>query len=234
MKIKQLLFLSALSAVVLLSSCGQKMTGSSKLNNKIDSLSYMLGADVGENLRKSSFEEINYETFLKGVMDSFKEKDLLVNAEEIRPYISKYVTELRVKKSKVNLEEGIAFLEENKTREGVITTESGLQYEIITEGTGESPKATDVVNCHYHGTMLDGTVFDSSVDRGAPIDFGLNKVITGWTEGVQLMKVGAKYKFYIPSDLAYGPRGSRTIEPNSTLIFEVELLEVKGPAPTTK
>lgn len=128
-----------------------------------------------------------------------------------------------------NLTKGQAFLSENSQREGVQVTESGLQYEVIEEGSGVSPSETDTVVVHYHGTLIDGTVFDSSVDRGEPATFAVNRVIEGWTEGLQLMKPGAKYKFYIPSELAYGPQQrSEEIKANSTLIFEVELLEIKG------
>jgi len=122
--------------------------------------------------------------------------------------------------------EGVKFLEENGKRQGVFTTESGLQYEPLVEGDGPMPSDTSVVEVHYHGTFVDGKVFDSSVERGEPATFGVNEVITGWTEGLQLMSVGSKYKFYIPSDLAYGPRGRNGIPPNSVLVFEVELLSI--------
>ncbi len=128
---------------------------------------------------------------------------------------------------KVEIDEGKEFLEENKGKDGVKVTDSGLQYKVLLEGTGNSPSATDRVTVHYEGTLIDGTKFDSSYDRGEPIDFGLNQVIRGWTEGVQLMKEGSKYKFFIPSDLAYGPQGSPgAIPPNATLIFTVELIRV--------
>lgn len=233
MKIKHLLLIVT-GAVMLLSSCEQSISGSSKMESDIDSLSYMLGVDVGNSLKGAAFEEITYKLFMNGLMDAFEEKDLQVDEKEIKPYINKYMMGLREKQAKmaeekgiINLDEGRVFLEENKKREGVITTESGLQYEIIREGNGKSPVATDVVKCHYQGTLLDGTVFDTTVDKD-PRDFPLNRVIPGWTEGVQLMKEGAKYKFYIPTELAYGAnvRPGSPYEANMALIFEIELLEV--------
>lgn len=220
-----------IGASIIFSSCGQTMKGDAKLTNGLDSISYVLGADIGTSLQRNSVDEINYEALVAGMMDVFEDKDMKISEEEIKPYIQKYFTQLMDKKIAKNLEDGRAFLEENKKKEGVNTTESGLQYEVVTEGTGKSPIATDVVKCHYHGTLIDGTVFDSSVERGKPAEFALNQVIPGWTEGLQLMKEGAKYKFYIPTELGYGQnvrRGGK-IEPNMALIFEVELLEVNPP-----
>ena len=236
MKIKNLLLLIA-GAAILLSSCDQKMTGNTKLETELDTLSYMIGIDIGNKLKNASLEEVNYNNFFNGVMDAFEKNDFKVDEKEIQPFIQNFFKELQAKqtkianeKGKVNLEEGRAFLEENKKKEGIFTTESGLQYEIITEGTGKSPSETDVVICHYHGTFIDGTVFDSSVDKGESMEFQLNRVIPGWTEGIPFMKEGAKYKFYIPTGLAYGAMGRRNvIEQNMVLIFEVELFEVKTP-----
>lgn len=236
MKIKNLLLLIT-GSVIILSSCGQTMTGNAKIKTDLDTLSYALGADIGHSLKNLSISEINYDAFFNGLSDVFEEKDLKVDEEKIKPYINNYITKLRTEKAAKNLEEGKAFLEENKKKEGVIVTESGLQYEIITEGTGKSPGATDVVRCHYHGTLINDTVFDSSVERGDTAEFALNRVIPGWTEGLQLMKEGAKYKFYIPTELAYGQRvrPGGVLEANMALIFEVELFEVKAPeAPTKK
>ncbi len=236
MKIKNLLLFIAGSAMIL-SSCGQTMTGNTKIKTDLDTLSYALGADIGNSLKNAKIKEINYKAFLNGLTDAIEEKEFKMKEEEIKPYIQKFFTELKEKGLTENLEEGRAFLEENKTKEGVIVTESGLQYEIIEEGTGKSPSATDVVKCHYHGTLIDGTVFDSSVEKGKPAEFGLNQVIPGWTEGLQLMKEGAKYKFYIPTELAYGQRvrPGGVLEGNMALIFEVELIEVKAPeAPVKK
>lgn len=241
MKIKNLFLLIAGSAI-LLSSCDQKMTGNTKLESEVDSVSYMLGADIGSNLKRNFLEEVNYDNLINGLMDGFEENDLEVTKEEIAPYLNKYFqaikakqAEIEIAKGKVNLEKGRAFLEENKKREEVITLENGLQYEVITEGTGKSPKDTDVVICHYHGTLIDGTVFDSSIDRGEKFETPLKRVIPGWQDGIPLMKEGAKYKFYIPTELAYGTnvRPGGVLEQNMALIFEVELFEVKTPEQKT-
>jgi FKBP-type peptidyl-prolyl cis-trans isomerase len=155
------------------------------------------------------------------------EEEGLMTVEEADQVIRRYFEAEGEREGQENLENGNAFLEKNKAREGVVTTPSGLQYEILTEGEGPKPTAEDQVRAHYHGTLIDGTVFDSSVDRGEPAVFALNQVIPGWTEALQLMPVGSKWKIYLPSDLAYGERGGGpTIGPNSTLIFEVELLEI--------
>lgn len=216
--------------VIIFSSCDQKINDNVKLNSEIDTLSFYMGVDLGGNLKNAALEEVNYDAFINGLIAGFEDKDIKVEKEKVKPFINKFFADIQIKRNAKNLEDGIAFLEENKNREGIITTESGLQYEIITEGTGKSPSATDIVNCHYHGTLLDGTVFDSSVDRGEHAEFGLDKVIPGWTEGVQLMKEGSKYKFYIPTELAYGARGTRgVVQPNMTLIFDVELFEIKTP-----
>ena len=149
------------------------------------------------------------------------------DSNEAREIVNKYFEELEAKMGAVAIEQGQAFLEENKKGPGVVVLPSGLQYEIIKEGTGKKPKATDQVRCHYEGTLIDGTLFDSSIQRGEPAVFGVNQVIPGWVEALQLMPEGSKWKLYIPSELGYGARGAgEMIPPHSTLIFEVELLEV--------
>jgi FKBP-type peptidyl-prolyl cis-trans isomerase len=154
-------------------------------------------------------------------------EETAMNEEEANNFIRTYLETAGKKEAQKNLEEGNAFLEQNKAREGVTTTESGLQYEVITAGTGEKPTAENQVRVHYHGTLIDGKVFDSSVDRGEPAVFGVNQVIPGWTEALMLMPVGSKWKVYLPSNLAYGEQGAgQDIAPNSALIFEVELLEI--------
>lgn len=150
-----------------------------------------------------------------------------ISHQEAREIVNKYFEELESKMSAASIEQGKAFLEENKKRPGVVTLNSGLQYEVINEGNGKKPQATDRVKCHYEGTLIDGTLFDSSIQRGEPAVFGVNQVIPGWVEALQLMSEGSKWKLYIPSDLGYGARGAgEMIPPHSTLVFEVELLEV--------
>ena len=223
------LFLALIGLVFLFSSCSNNnFNPNSKLTTDLDSVSYAIGVDIANSLTSAGVEEVNYDAFFDGLKNSIEGNDLKIDKESIKPIIQKYFTDIRIKKLAENLEEGRAFLEKNKEKEGIIVTESGLQYEVIEEGTGKTPTATSKVKCHYHGTLIDGTVFDSSVERGEPMDFVLNRVIPGWTEGVQLMKEGAKYKFYIPTELGYGERvrpGGK-IEGNMALIFEVELIEV--------
>lgn len=227
MKIKKWILL-LVGATVIFSSCGQTTTKDVKLSTEIDSVSYSVGADFGSNLKSANLSELNYDAFINGLRDRMEENDLKVDEQKIRPTIQRYITKVREEQAQKNLEEGRAFLEENKKKEGVKTTESGLQYEVIEEGTGKSPAETSVVRCNYEGTLIDGTVFDSSFERGDTAEFALNRVIPGWKEGLQLMKEGAKYKFYIPTELGYGQRPPRGIEPNMPLIFTVELYEVKA------
>ncbi|MEM0912391.1 MAG: FKBP-type peptidyl-prolyl cis-trans isomerase [Pseudomonadota bacterium] len=203
-----------------------------------DKQTYAIGASMAL-FAKGRFEqqemlgmETNQEAIIAGFLETiegnsrFSETELQQFAQEGDAAMRLAQQEFEAKKSEENLEAGRAFLTENATKEGIVVTDSGLQYEVLDEGEGASPNASDVVKVHYEGTLLDGTVFDSSYERGEPIEFALNQVIPGWTEGVQLMKEGGKFKLYIPSELAYGPRATGSITPNSTLTFVVELLEV--------
>ena len=179
-------------------------------------------------------ESMDYKAISKSFKDVLEGNNLELNQEESNQFLRTYFAKLAEKnkvaneeKSKVTAAEGVAFLEENSKKEGITKTESGLQYEVLTKGEGASPTKDDKVTVHYTGTLIDGTVFDSSVDRGEPATFGVTQVIKGWTETLQLMSVGDKFRLFIPSDLAYGQRGSGAkIAPNSTLIFEVELLKI--------
>jgi FKBP-type peptidyl-prolyl cis-trans isomerase FklB len=197
------------------------------LKNQLDTVSYALGANIAENLKQQGFENLSIEAFAQAFKDVADKKQLLVTADQARTILNEYFTQLQQEKANKNSVAGQKFLEENKKRPEVVTLPSGLQYEILKEGDGPTPKATDRVTTHYHGTLIDGTVFDSSVERGQPATFPVNGVIQGWVEALQLMKVGSKWKLYIPSNLAYGERGAGdSIGPNTTLIFEVELLSI--------
>ena len=214
-----------------LTSCGGGSIPSEKLNKAVDSASYALGVSTGasykENLKNLPGEEIDVDNVIAGFVQAIKGDSLKMTPEAAQRYLNNYFMEAQTREANENKDAGEKFLAENKTKDGVFTTESGLQYQVITEGTGAKPTATDRVKVHYTGTLLDGTKFDSSLDRGEPTVFGVNQVIKGWTEGLQLMPVGSKYIFWIPSELAYGRQGAgRDIKPNSVLKFEVELLEI--------
>ena len=193
----------------------------------MDKLSYAWGMFIGQQLRAMGVTDINKEDFDEAVHAAFDGKETKLSLEDAQKIIQEYLQELTEKKAAEIKAVGQKFLEENKKNANVKETASGLQYVVEKEGTGAQPSATDEVTVHYTGKLLDGTVFDSSVNRGEPATFPLNRVIPGWTEGVQLMKEGAKYTFFIPSDLAYGPQGMpNAIPPHSTLIFDVELIKV--------
>ena len=182
---------------------------------------------MGQQLRAMGVENLNKDDFSEALAAAFDGKETKLSPEEAQKTIQEYLQKLQENAEKKIKEVGQKFLAENKLKEGVKETASGLQYVVEKEGTGAQPSATDEVTVHYTGKLLDGTVFDSSVSRGEPATFPLNRVIPGWTEGVQLMKEGAKYTFFIPSDLAYGPQGvPNAIPPHSTLIFDVELIKV--------
>jgi len=198
--------------------------------NTLDSASYSFGTAMAASLKNNGLTTLNYTLFLKGIQDAFGDKTPLINQEEAQGSIAKIFKTLAEKKFAGQIAEGKAFLENNKKQPGIQETASGLQYQVITKGTGTTtPKATDTVTVHYKGTLLNGKQFDSSYDRNEPLALPLNGVIPGWTEGVQLMQTGSKYKFFIPYQLAYGERGAgQDIPPYSTLIFEIELLKVNG------
>jgi len=194
----------------------------------MDKVSYALGLSLGNNLLSSGITALNVEKFSKGVQDVLEQNQPEISYQEAQNVINEYFQNLQAKLSEKTIAEGKAFLEENGKRPEVITLKSGLQYEIIKEGNGSVPTANNTVNVHYHGTLIDGTVFDSSVRRGEPATFGVTQVIAGWVEALQLMPVGSKWKLYIPSNLAYGAQGAgQHIGPHTTLIFEVELLGIE-------
>jgi FKBP-type peptidyl-prolyl cis-trans isomerase len=232
MKTKSLVGL-LIVALVTVTSCNQMKNSTLKIGavtlaTPVDTASYALGVNMASNVKNMGLEEINLQAFAKAFQDVYEDGKLQITEAESNPILQAYFTGLMEKKAATSLAEGQTWLAENGKKTGVTTTASGLQYEVLREGTGPKPTAANTVKVHYHGTTIDGKVFDSSVDRGEPVEFPLNGVIAGWTEGVQLMSVGSKYKFYIPGNLAYGPRPPQGsgIAPNATLIFEVELLEI--------
>ena len=194
----------------------------------MDKFSYAIGLGIGQNLLSMGAKGIAVDDFAQAIKDVLEGNQTAISHTEARDIVNKYFAELEEKMNAANIEAGKKFLEENKKREGVVTLPSGLQYEVITEGNvGRYAKATDQVQCHYEGTLIDGTLLDSSIKRGQPATFGVNQVIPGWVEALQLMPEGAKWKLYIPSDLAYGAQGAgEMIPPHSTLVFEVELQKI--------
>ena len=252
---KKVLFFLAV-AVLFVTSC--KITQAQKpepavkkeitkadLKTEDDKVSYSIGFSIGSNFKKDELK-MNLEIFQKGIEDGFTGGEQILNEQEIKDTMMAFQKKMMAKKQaeqmkqreerkkqgEANKEKGEKFLKENKAKQGIVTLESGLQYKILKKGTGASPKATDSVKCHYKGTTIDGKEFDSSYKRGQPATLALNRVIKGWTEGLQLMKEGGKWQFFIPSELAYGNRGAgQNIGPNEVLIFEVELLGIEKPKP---
>jgi len=197
------------------------------LKTALDSVAYAIGLSVGGSLKQQGLSEINTNLLLKAVNETLKEQKTALSPEQANQYIGEYFQKQTSAKGNANLAAGKKFLEENKKRPNVKTTDSGLQYEVIKLGEGPKPTDTSTVKVNYHGTLVDGTVFDSSVERGEPVEFPVNRVIAGWTEALKLMPAGSKFRLFIPADLAYGERATGPkIGPNSTLIFDVELLEI--------
>ncbi|MBR6304406.1 MAG: FKBP-type peptidyl-prolyl cis-trans isomerase [Paludibacteraceae bacterium] len=194
----------------------------------MDKISYALGLSMGQNLMSSGVESLNYQDLAAGIEDVLTKQQPKISYQEAQQVLNQFFQELEAKVAGAAKAEGEKFLAENAKREGVKVTPSGLQYEILEPSLGQKPKATDTVRVHYEGTLIDGTVFDSSYRRGESITFPLNGVIAGWTEGLQLMSIGSKYKFFIPYQLAYGERGAgQSIPPYAALIFTVELLGIE-------
>jgi len=197
------------------------------LKNLMDSASYAVGISVANFYKQQGISRINANLVSKAINDQLSGGKMLMDETTANAVMNRFMSQMQAEKSKPNIASGQKFLSQNKLRSNVVTTASGLQYEVLSEGTGEKPGPTDSVTCHYRGTFLDGKGFDNSYDRGEPITFPLNGVIPGWTEGLQLMSVGSKYKFYIPYQLGYGEFDMMSIPGGSTLVFEVELLGVK-------
>ena len=229
---KKILLLLAF-ATVAMGLHAQKTTGNKApvvaLKSAQDSASYAYGIILANAVKRQLNNELNRDMVVTGLSAALRGDSVQLSPEAANRIFGDYTKNAQAKAAEEGKKEGMKFLEENKKRKEVMTTASGLEYEILTKGTGTvSPKPTDKVQVHYHGTLLDGTVFDSSVERGQPATFGLSQVIAGWTEGLQLMKAGDKFKFEIPANLAYGPNSpSPKIPANSTLVFEVELLSIQ-------
>ena len=218
---------SALLVIFFLVFAAQVKSQDITLKSKVDSLSYSFGVLIGNNMLTQGIKEINDSLFMLGFRHGFANNGAIVGLEDCNEFVQDYFNNQIAEEANMNLEKSNAFLAENKTREGVITTASGLQYKILTPGEGEYPGPSDEVKVHYRGTFIDGRVFDSSIDRGEPIVFGVDQVISGWTEALQLMQPGARWMLYIPPSLAYGEQGAGgVIGPNEALIFEVELIEI--------
>jgi len=236
MKIKLLLLFFGLLSVV---ACSNKSgtgkgavgSGSEKLTAEIDSVSYSLGVDVGNSLKQAGFEEMNLAAFSDAINTVLNNDSVKIKIEATRPIITAYLEKAAKVKGVKNKKEGEDFLAENKTKKGVITTASGLQYIVLKEGNGPIPADTSMVKVHYHGTLIDGTVFDSSIDRNEPAEFPVNGVVAGWQEVLKMMPVGSKWKVFLPTQLAYGEnvRPGSKIQPNMVLIFDMELLEILPP-----
>ena len=198
-----------------------------EFKEELDKFSYALGLSISSNLIQSGVKTIEPANFMLALEDIFTGQEPKLTPDEANKVLQEFMEKQQGDQGKGNLEEGLQFLAENRDKEGVIETPSGLQYQILEDGDGEKPNPENEVKCHYHGTLIDGTVFDSSVQRGEPAVFPVNGVIPGWVEALQMMTPGSKWRLFVPSDLAYGDRGAGgAIGPNTTLIFDVELLEI--------
>ena len=193
----------------------------------MDKISYALGLSIGNNFQNSGINNLQVEDFVKGLKDVLGGAEPEISYDEAKQVINDYFMNLQKERLELNKKAGEEFLNINKGKAGVVTLPSGLLYQVLKQGEGAKPAASDKVKCHYHGTLINGTVFDSSVQRGEPAVFGVSQVIPGWVEALQLMPVGSKWRLFIPSDLAYGEHGAGdAIEPNSALVFDVELLDI--------
>jgi FKBP-type peptidyl-prolyl cis-trans isomerase len=228
--ILKLFVFSLFGASLFMMGCNQGGgVSNAKMETLADSMSYAVGVYLAQSaVPPKDMEALNADLMAQGLMDYAGEAAKL-DENQVRSVITRYTTEQSEAQATLNKEKGDAFLAENKTKEGVMTTESGLQYKVIEEGSGATPTAEDKVRVHYTGKLLNDEVFDSSIQRGDPVEFQVTGVIPGWTEALQLMKVGAKWELYIPSDLGYGTRGNPPIGPNETLVFEVQLIDIVAP-----
>lgn len=228
-RVKSLIIFTLLFLPILV--CSQSKTNEVVIKTEIDSLSYAMGVYNASTMKQADIKDINFNAFAKGFQDEFKGEGGVMSKEEAMNFLNHFFSNQQQRIAEENLMVGRKFLEENAKKEGIVVDPSGLQYKVLKQGDGPKPISTDVVKVHYHGTKIDGSVFDSSVERNDPAEFPLNRVIKGWTLGLTFMNVGSKYIFYIPSEMAYGPspRQGGPIKPNEVLIFEVELLGISKP-----
>lgn len=229
MKAKNLLLTLAVGAMAASCNTGSMTQTSVSMKTAADTASYYLGYMYGSGMQRTGLKEPNMEAILAGMNTAIQGKETGANPQAMEMYLNNYFQQLAMKMAEANLEKGQKFMAENAKKEGVKELVDGIQYKVIKEGNGAKPAATDVVKVHYKGTLIDGTEFDSSIKRGEPAEFPLNRVIAGWTKSLQEMTVGSKWELYIPADQAYGQRGSGPIGPNETLIFQVELLDIVTP-----
>jgi FKBP-type peptidyl-prolyl cis-trans isomerase FklB len=231
MKSKIILLIAGFCITFLFSCEGQKAKNNQevKLKTHMDSVTYAVGSLIGSNLKRDFPDSLNMEIFMAGINHVMHKDSVLINFKDANQMVQKYVMDNKAKAGEASKQIGTKFLEDNKKKPGIITTSSGLQYQIIKTGTGPKPTLKDTVACNYTGTLTDGTVFDSSDKAGKPVTFPVTGVIKGWTEALQLMPQGSKWKLYIPSDLGYGERGAGgQIGPNAVLIFDIELVTING------
>ncbi len=229
MKAKNLLLTLAVGAMAASCNSGSMTQTTASLKTAADTASYYIGFMYGTGMQRMGLKEPNMSALTAGINTALQGKETKANPQAMEMYLNNYFQQLAMKQAEENLEKGKEFLAANAKKEGVKELTDGIQYKVIKEGNGAKPLETDVVKVHYRGTLIDGTEFDSSIKRGEPAQFPLNRVISGWTKAVKEMPVGSKWEIYIPADQAYGHRGSGPIGPNETLIFEIELLDIVTP-----
>jgi len=231
MKLKYIVLFSGIAFLSLTACEGQKNKETkTTLTTSNDSVSYAIGISIGGNLKKDNLSEVDVDLIAGGIKAAMKSDSSVMKSEDAQASIQAFMMNREKKKASDNLEKGKKFLDENAKKEGVKTTASGLQYQVIKEATGPKPALTDKVSVHYHGTLINGEIFDSSVQRGKPYELGVNQFVPGFSEALQLMSVGSKYKIWVPGNIAYGERSpGGSIGPNETLVFEVELMAILPP-----
>lgn len=232
MKAKNLLLTLAVGAMAMGCNSGSMTQTSAPLKTAADTASFYLGYMYGTGMDRMGMKDPNMSAIVAGLNSAIQKKETKTDPQEMEMYLNNYFQKMAMVRAEENAEKGRKFLEENAKKSGVDTLSNGIQYKVIKQGDGAKPAETDVVKVHYKGTLIDGTEFDSSIKRGEPAQFQLNRVIPGWTTALKEMPVGSKWEIFIPADQAYGPRGGGPIGPNETLIFEVELLDIVNPEAT--